>query len=155
MLQTYIIYETADPFPGYIKFYGNVDMSESEDGTTIRERIQRLLDKYPSTRLYLVDRIIDFPDREKVKFDARSKMFVPLSADDITPRRLQELKKEKKEREINEAVPSWSVIGDAFDNIERNVQAAITLEELKAALIPLVRLKKKLAKVSYWLSRSS
>ena len=152
--QIYVIYEKTSPFPGWIRFYGKVDMDQAPDGSTKAEHLTRLATKYPDTGTYL------FPlgtevDLEAQKFDEATEELVDLDPGDITPKAQVILDEAQKETDIADNLPSWAAIESEFDSIRVDGAAATTINQLKAALGRFLDLEEKHARITYWLAKNS
>ncbi|KKM71166.1 hypothetical protein LCGC14_1433290 [marine sediment metagenome] len=134
--QVYVFYETADPFPGYIRFTGRVDMSQVSDGSTLKERLAALLTEYSSSAYYL------FPlgtpvDPETQKFDAATSSLVPLDPGDITPTMAQETKHNDATAELT----LNDLAGKSYADVETWIDTQVTdMASARAVL-------KKMAKI--------
>ena len=153
--QNYIFYEKTNPFAGFIRFVGHIDPDGPPDGSTMNERLDQLLIKYPDSALALTDFSVPLPDPEAVKYDEGTGTLVPLEPGDITPKAQAVLDEAQKEQDIIDNLPSWSAINNQVDNIKSNAAAASTVQELKIALAPLVELIRKHLRVTYWSVKNS
>ena len=133
--QLFVFYEKSSPFPGFIRFTGQVDMAQAADGSTIKEHLIGLKTQYPDAD-YALFPMGSKPDREAVKYDQATQTLVPLEPGDITPKAQAALDKAQKEQDMAANLPSWSQVNNAINNISN-------LAEAKAFL-------KKLARVVYW-----
>ncbi len=139
--QVYVIYEKTLPFPGFIQFYGNVDPTQPPDGSTLQERLDALLIKYPDTGVYL------FPlgtavDPEMQKFDTITLTLVDLfdqfgvliDPADIAPKAQAVLDAAQKEADISANLPSWSQVETVINNISSMADAKAFLLKLSRAV---------------------
>ena len=152
--QVYVFYEKTNPFPGWIRMYGKVDPDQTPDGSTLQERLDALLVKYPDSDYYL------FPlgtsvDPETQKFDTGTSTFIALDPGDITPKAQAILDEAQKAQDIIDNLPSWAAIESELDKIKSDAAAATTIAGLKTALAPLLNFEKKHAKITYWLAKNS
>jgi len=136
MLKKYLIYTKSNPFPGYIKTHGKLDINTPRDGTTIMERLEELSVEYGYV---LLDLAVEIPDKETHKWDEATQQFVLLGQDDITPEKQVELDAQQKAQEIIDRLPDWTTVKSTVNNISN-------LAEAKAYLL-------KLSRVVYWLAK--
>ncbi|KKL18935.1 hypothetical protein LCGC14_2470550 [marine sediment metagenome] len=134
--QVYVIYEKTNPFSGWIRFYGNVDLNQTPDGSTIAERLTALEVKYPDTGIYLFP--LSTPvDPEFQKFDQGTSTLIDLDpVVDITPKAQAVLDADQKKQDIIDNLPSWS-------QVETNINNISDMDSAKAFIL-------KLARVVYW-----
>ncbi len=130
--QVYVFYETASPFPGYIRFAGRVDMAQVADGSTLRERLETLKIEYPGSAIRFFPNGPP-PDPEAVKYDIATDSLVLLDPGDITPAAQKELNETAKAQAIIGNLPSWSQVQTNINNIS-------SMDDAKAFLLKLVRI---------------
>jgi len=138
-LKTYIFYQKASPFPGWIRFTGQTDISAIPDGSTFLERLNALKIKYPDSEL------VFFPqgkivDPEAIKYDELTSSLIPLEPKDITPEKQKLLDNAAKTQPIINNMPSWAHVETAVNNIAN-------LADAKAFLL-------KLSLMAFWLAKN-
>lgn len=138
--QIYVFYEKTNPFDGYIRFTGKVDMAQVADGSTLKEHLSALLTKYPDAGYKLYPNGL-LPDPEAVKYDQATEKLVSLDHGDITPIAQAVLDQAQKEADLNANMPSWAQVQDTINNIS-------SLEDAKAYLL-------KLSRIVYWNTRNT
>jgi len=140
LLAIYVFYQKTDPFAGWIRMTGQVDPDQISDGSTLKERLDQLLIKYPDSAIKLLP-VSELPDPEVVKYDTVAEAFVPLEAGDITPKAQRILDQETKAQALIDNLPSWAQVDTAIDNISN-------LGEAKAFI-------RKLSRVTYWIAKDA
>ena len=140
MKKNYIFYQRTEPFPGWIRMVGQVDPDQIPDGSTLKERLDQLLIKYPDSAIKQFP-ICDLPDPEEVKYDEVTEALVPLEAGDITPKAQRVLDEAAKAQALIDNLPSWAQVDTAIDNIS-------SLAEAKAFI-------RKLTRVVYWIAKGT
>ena len=138
--KNYVFYEKTNPFPGWIRMVGKVDLDQLPDGSTLAERLITLKVKYPDAD-YKLFPLSELPDSEAVKFDQISQSLVPLEVGDITPKVQDKLDQAQKEQDLIDNLPSWAQVETVIGNIQ-------DLTDARAFLL-------KLARIVYWLAKNS
>jgi len=128
-LKTYIFYQKASPFSGWIRFTGQTNISAIPDGSTFLERLNALKIKYPDSEL------VFFPqgtivDPEAIKYDELTSSLIPLEPKDITPEKQKLLDNAAKTQSIINNTPSWAQVETAVNNIANLTQAKAYLLKL-------------------------
>ncbi len=151
--QVYVIYEKTNPFPGWIREQGKVDLGQTPDDSTMAEHLIRMSIRYPDTGLHLfpLDTAVD---PEVQKFDEVTEELIDLELGDITPNAQTILDEAQKEQDIIDNLPSWAAIESELDSIRADGAAATTINQLKAALGRFLDLEEKHARITYWLAKN-
>ena len=139
-MKVFIIYDST-PFAGYIRFSGTVNETAVPDGSTMLERIDQILIKYPTTQSALLDISVGVPDNQSVKYDSTTQSLIPLAPTDKTPDMLAAEAQAEKAQDFIANLPSWSQVQTAISNIGN-------MAEAKQFLL-------KLSRVVYWLAKNS
>ncbi len=134
--QTYVFYDKTTPFQGYIRETGKVDPNEAPDGSTVKERLDRLLIRYPGSEVKYFPLGLD-PDGESQKVIGGA--LVPLLTTDITPMA------QKAQKALDEALKRQSIVDNlpSWAQVETNINSILSMADAKAFLL-------KLARVVYW-----
>jgi len=111
----YVFYEKTNPFPGWIRMVGHVDIEQIPDGSTIAERLEQLLIKYPDSD-YKLFPWGTLPDPESQKFHIATETICGLEPGDITPKAQKELDKSQRAQDIIDNLPSWAQVRTAIIN---------------------------------------
>jgi len=136
--QLYVFHEKNDPFKGFIRFTGMADPTETPDGSTLPERLNELLSKYPDGELVWLPEQ-DLPNPEAVKWDKSHGTFEPLDPADETPDKKDKLKDDKKKQAIADILPSWG-------QIQSSVNSAFSDPDQRESILNLYKLVSWLAK---------
>lgn len=80
--QNYVFYEKTNPFPGWIRMVGHVDLDRPPDGSTLAERLEQLKIKYPDAD-YKLFSFGALPDPKIVKFDIVTEALIDLGSGDV------------------------------------------------------------------------
>ena len=140
MKKNYIFYQRTEPFPGWIRMVGQVDPDQIPDGSTLKERLDQLLIKYPDSGLKLFPSGV-LPDPETVKYDEATETLVPLEVGDIVPKAQESLDQTQKAKAYIDNLPSRAVVMAAIDNAFPDTKQK--------------NIVTKLADVVYWLAKDT
>jgi len=141
--KTFILYEKTNPFPGWIRSTGILDDSNGPDGSTMIERLEQLLLKYPDSAYVLLDGD-NRPDPEALKYDDINSTLIPLETGDITPEVARKQKQDDAKSQItlsDLAGKTYTEVGTWIDNSITDLQSAKTIIK-KMAKIELAIIKR-------------
>ena len=135
--KNYVFYEKTNPFPGWIRMVGNVDLDQTPDGSTLAERLVALKIKYPDAD-YKLFPLEELPDPEAVKYDIATEALIPFEPGDITPKAQEKLDQAQKLQDINTNLPDWITV-------ETAIKKAFPDPKQQAVIL-------KIARVLYWIA---